>query len=66
MRRLERDDGTRDGELEMDGELFDEPIDTLAVLAGPEASLEVSLDDLAPWQRLGDVLGQITGEAATD
>ena len=62
MRRLDRDDGTIDGEIEMDGELFDEPIEALAKLAG----LEASLDDLEPWQRLGDVLGQITGEAATD
>ena len=62
MRRLERGDGTSDGELEMDGELFDEPIDALAMLAG----IEASPDDLEPWQRLGDVLGQITGEVEAD
>jgi hypothetical protein len=49
-------------ELEIDAELFDEPFDALALLA----SIEASLDDVEPWQRLSDVLGRITGEAETD
>ena len=52
----------RDDELEMDAELFDEPCDTLAVLAG----LETTVEDVEPWQRLGDVLGRVTGELDTD
>jgi hypothetical protein len=52
----------RDDELEMDTELFDEQDDTLAVLAG----LETTVEDVEPWQRLGDVLGRVTGEVDID
>lgn len=45
-------------ELEMDGELFDEEFDAEALLA----SIEASLEDAEPWQRLNAVLGRITGE----
>lgn len=48
-------------ELEIDAELFDEPLDTLA-LAGITADGE----GIEPWQRLGDLLDQITGEVETE
>lgn len=47
---------------EMDDELFDEAFDAEAMLAG----IEASLDDAEPWQRLGEVLGRITGEIEAD
>lgn len=62
MRRFESIEAMNYDVFEMDDELFDEPLDALDLLAG----IETSLDDLEPWQRLGDVLGMITGEAATD
>ncbi len=51
----------REPDWEIDAELFDETFDT-QLLAG----LETDLEDVEPWQRLGDVLGRITGEADTD
>lgn len=46
---------------EIDAEIFDEPFDALAL-----EIVEASLEDVEPWQRLGDVLGRITGEADTE
>ena len=48
-------------EWEIDAELFDEAFDTQAL-----AGIETDLEDVEPWQRLGDVLGRITGEVDTD
>lgn len=44
-------------EWAMDTEQDDEMVAAADVLAGLEASLE----DAEPWQRLGDILGRITG-----
>ncbi len=49
-------------ELEVDDELFLDPMEAPGLLAGSEASL----DDIEPWQRLGDIIGQVTGEAEAD
>ncbi len=46
---------------EIDAELFEEPFDGEAL-----AGIDAALDDVEPWQRLGDVLGRLTGEAETD
>ena len=46
---------------EIDAELFDETVDSQAL-----AGIETDLEDVEPWQRLGDVLGRITGEVDTD
>jgi|GEM_PF-1879623 len=46
---------------EIDPEIFAEPFDALAL-----EIVEASLEDVEPWQRLGDVLGRITGEADTE
>jgi hypothetical protein len=43
---------------EIDAEIFEEPFETSALQI-----LEASLEDVEPWQRLGDLLGRITGEA---
>ncbi len=48
-------------ELEMDAELFDEPPDILGL-----AGITADGDDIEPWQRLGDLLDQITGEVETE
>ncbi len=48
----------KESEWEIDAEIFDEPLDCEAL-----AAIETSLEDDEPWQRLGDVLGRITGEA---
>jgi len=46
---------------EIDTELFDPPFDTRALEV-----VEASVEDVEPWQRLGDLLGRITGEADTE
>lgn len=48
-------------EWEIDTELFDPPFETRAL-----EIVEASLEDVEPWQRLGDLLGRITGEADID
>jgi len=53
--------GPADG-LEMDVELFDEAFDAEALLA----SIEATLEDAEPWQRLSEILGRITGEIDDD
>jgi hypothetical protein len=49
-------------EIEMDDDFYGDPLETPGLLAGLDASLE----DIEPWQRLGDLLGHVTGEADTD
>jgi hypothetical protein len=48
-------------EWEIDAELFDEVFDAQAL-----AGIETDLEDVEPWQRLGDLLGRLTGEVDTD
>jgi hypothetical protein len=50
-----------ESEWEIDPDLFDEAYDGDAF-----AGIDTDLDDVEPWQRLGDVLGRLTGEAETD
>ena len=47
-------------ECEIDAELFEETSESQAL-----AAIETDLEDVEPWQRLGDVLGRLTGEVET-
>lgn len=49
-------------ELEMDDELFEEQL----TMAGLFSAIDARPEDIEPWQRLGDLLGHLTGEAETD
>ena len=53
-----------DSDWEIDAEIFDghwdDPWDGPALEAA-----ETRLEDEEPWQRLGDIIGRITGEAET-
>ena len=48
-------------EWEIDVDVFEEAFDTQAL-----AGIETHLEDVEPWQRLGDLLGRLTGEVDTD
>ena len=64
MRRTTHDSTARprfEADLEFDAEIFEEQFDTLAL-----ETIEASLEDVEPWQRLGDLLGRITGEVDTE
>jgi hypothetical protein len=49
-------------EWTLEAELGDETVAAVDFGAGPEESL----DDVDPWQRLGDVLVRITGSVEVD
>ena len=68
MRRsglVERNDGS--AQMETTEAIIDEWMmeadhdDETVAAAKLSASLDASLDDTEPWQRLGDILGRITG-----
>lgn len=52
-------------EVEIDAELFDGTGEQLT-LAGGHRGLEPDPEDCEPWQHLGDVLGELTGELEVD
>jgi len=52
---------TLQADFEFDAEIFEEQFDSLAL-----ETIEASLEDVEPWQRLGELLGRITGEVDTD